>query len=59
MTRGVCGEDQLLAAVRSEVVEVSGGMNNTLRSGKASLMGDEFLVTRVATPEPMSMKVIG
>ena len=29
------------------------------RSGKASLIGEELLVTRVATPEPMSMKAIG
>ena len=30
-----------------------------LRSGKASLIGEELLVTRVATPEPMSMKAMG
>ena len=30
-----------------------------LRSGKASLIEEELLVTRVATPEPMSMKAIG
>ena len=39
----------------------SGGSKEAdhLRSGKASLIGEELLVTRVATPEPMSMKAMG
>ena len=33
--KGVCGEEQLLAAVRSEVAAVNGEMNNALRVGGA------------------------
>ena len=56
MTRGVCGEEQLLAAVRSEVAAVNGEMNNALRVGEPSIREE---LMRVETPEPMRMKAIG
>ena len=49
MTRGVCGQEQLLAVVRSEVAAVNGEMNNALGINEAI----------VETPEPMRMKAIG